>query len=88
MFALLGARLKTRLYNAFLEGQFRHSALRYSFHELNPFLTEAWAGLEYGTPSGLSIRYLVRWQSAELRSGIGSRSLLWGNVEITDWLGN
>lgn len=88
MFALLGARLKTRLYNAFLEGQFRHSALRYSFHELNPLLTEAWAGLEYRTPSGLSIRYLVRWQSAELRSGIGSRSLLWGNVEITDWLGN
>ena len=88
VFALLGARLKVRLYNAFLEGQFRHSALRYSFHELNPLLTEAWAGLEYRTPSGLSIRYLVRWQSAELRSGIGSRSLLWGNVEITDWLGN
>lgn len=88
VFALLGARLKARLYNAFLQGQFRHSALRYSFNELNPFLIETWAGLEYRTPSGLSIRYLIRWQSAELRSGIGSRSLLWGNVEITDWLDN
>lgn len=88
LFALLGARLKVRLYNAFLQGQFRHSDLRYSLSRLNPVLAEAWAGMEYRNTSGLSIRYLVRWQSAELRYGIGSRSLLWGNVEITEWLGH
>ncbi len=73
-------RLKARLYDAFLEGQFRHSALRDHWRELNPLLGQAWAGLEYRSPSGLVIRYLVRWQSPELRSGVGSRELLWGSV--------
>lgn len=83
IFALAGARVRARLYNAFLQGQFRHSDLRYGLNSVNPLLAEAWVGLEYRSASGLSIRYLVRWQSAELRSGIGSRPLLWGNVELT-----
>ncbi|MDE2462386.1 MAG: DUF2219 family protein, partial [Alphaproteobacteria bacterium] len=83
IFALAGARIRARLYNAFLQGQFRHSDLRYPISQVNPLLAEVWAGLEYRSASGLAIRYLVRWQSAELRSGIGSRALLWGNVELT-----
>ncbi len=81
VFLLLGVRLKARLYDAFLEGQFRHSALRDHWRELNPLLGQAWAGLEYRSSSGFLIRYLVRWQSPELRSGVGARELLWGSVE-------
>jgi hypothetical protein len=82
VFAFAGARLKARAYNAFLQGQFRHSDLTYGEGDLNPLLGEAWAGVELRTASGWAVEYLGRWQSAELRSGVGSRSFLWGSVAI------
>jgi len=82
VFAFAGMRAKVRAYNAFLQGQFRHSDLTYGEGELNPVLGEAWAGVEVRSASGWAIEYRARWQSAELRSGIGSRSFLWGSVEI------
>ena len=82
LFAFAGVRLKARAYNAFLQGQFRHSDLTYGEGDLNPVLGEAWAGVEFRSASGWAIQYLARWQSAELRSGIGSRSFLWGSIEI------
>jgi hypothetical protein len=81
-FAFAGMRLKARAYNAFLQGQFRHSDLTYGEGDLNPVLGEAWAGVEFRSASGWAIEYVARWESAELRSGIGSRSFLWGSVEI------
>jgi hypothetical protein len=81
-FAFAGMRLKARAYNAFLQGQFRHSDLTYGEGDLNPLLSEAWVGVEFRTSSGWAVQYLARWQSAELRSGVGSRSFLWGSVEI------
>lgn len=82
VFAFAGMRLKARTYNAFLQGQFRHSDLTYGEGDLNRVLGEAWAGVQLRSASGWAIEYLARWQSAELRSGIGSRSFLWGSVEI------
>jgi len=82
LFAFAGIRIKARAYNAFLQGQFRHSDLTYGEGDLNPVLDEAWAGVELRSASGWAIQYLARWQSAELRSGIGSRSFLWGSIEI------
>lgn len=82
VFAFAGMRVKARAYNAFLQGQFRHSDLSYGEGDLNPILGEAWAGVELRSASGWAIEYLARWQSAELRSGVGSRSFLWGSVEI------
>jgi hypothetical protein len=82
VFAFAGMRVKARAYNAFLQGQFRHSDLAYGEGDLNPLLGEAWAGVQLRTASGWAIEYLARWQSAELRSGVGSRSFLWGSVEI------
>ena len=82
VFAFAGMRLKARAYNAFLQGQFRHSDLTYGEGELNPVLGDAWAGVELRSASGWAIEYLARWESAEWRSGAGSRSFLWGSVEI------
>lgn len=82
VFAFAGMRLKARAYDAFLQGQFRHSDLTYGEGDLNPVLGEAWAGVQLRSASGWAIEYLARWQSPELRSGIGSRSFLWGSVEI------
>lgn len=82
VFAFAGTRLKLRGYDAFLQGQFRHSDLRYGEGSLNPLLAEVWGGIELRTASGWAVQYLARWESPELRSGIGSRSILWGSVEI------
>ncbi|HUN74948.1 MAG TPA: lipid A-modifier LpxR family protein [Steroidobacteraceae bacterium] len=82
LFVFAGARAKLRAYNAFLQGQFRQSDLTYGEGSLNQVLGEAWAGVEMRTYSGWSIQYLARWESPELRSGIGSRSFLWGSLEV------
>jgi Uncharacterized protein conserved in bacteria (DUF2219) len=82
LFMLLGTRFKYRVYNAFLEGQFRSSDLRYSSDSINHALGEAWAGIEYRNSAGIEIRYLARWESPELRSGIGSRTIVWGSLEF------
>jgi hypothetical protein len=83
VFVFAGARAKLRVYNAFLQGQFRYSDLRYGEGELNHALGEAWAGVEWRSPSGWALQYLARWESPELVSGPGSRSFVWGSVEVT-----
>jgi hypothetical protein len=83
VFAFAGLRAKLRAYNAFLQGQLRHGDLTYNEGSLNQVLGEAWAGVEVRTSSGWSVQYLARWESPELRSGIGSRSFLWGSIEVT-----
>jgi hypothetical protein len=50
LFAFVGARAKVRAYNAFLQGQFRHSDT-YSEDSLNQLLGEAWIGIEMRTGS-------------------------------------
>lgn len=82
VFAFAGARLKLRAYNAFLQGQFRHSDLRYHEGDLNPALGEAWVGVEVRTSSGWAVQYLARWESQEMRRGVGSRSFVWGSVNV------
>jgi Uncharacterized protein conserved in bacteria (DUF2219) len=83
LFAFAGVRAKLRAYDAFLQGQFRHSDLTYDEGSLNQVLGEAWAGVELRTPSGWAVQYLARWESPELRSGIGSRSIVWGSIEVS-----
>ncbi|HTT38322.1 MAG TPA: lipid A deacylase LpxR family protein [Burkholderiales bacterium] len=83
IFAFVGARAKLRAYNAFLQGQFRHSDLTYDEGQLNQVLGEAWAGVEMRTSGGWAIQYLARWESPELRSGLGSRTIVWGSIEIS-----
>jgi hypothetical protein len=83
VFAFAGARAKVRAYNAFLEGQFRHSDLAYHWGDVNQLLGEAWAGVEMRTPSGWAVQYLARLESPELRSGVGSRTIFWGSLEVS-----
>jgi Uncharacterized protein conserved in bacteria (DUF2219) len=84
LFVFAGARTKLRVYNAYLQGQFRQSDLTYGEGSLNHVLGEAWAGVEWRTSSGWTLQYLARWESPELRSGVGSRSIVWGSIGISD----
>jgi len=83
IFAFAGARAKLRVYNAYLQGQFRQSDLSYNEGSLNHVLGEAWAGVELRTSSGWALNYLARWETPEMRWGVGSRSIVWGSVEIS-----
>ena len=38
--------------------------------------------VECRTASGLELRYMARWESPELRFGIGSRSIVSGTFEV------
>jgi hypothetical protein len=77
-----GVAVKARAYNAFLQGQFRDSAVTYEHHQLNPVLVEAWAGYTFAFKQGYRISYVLRGHSSEIEEGAGDRNLLWGGIII------
>lgn len=78
-----GVRVKARAYNAFLQGQFRDSTVRYSFDEIEPIVAEAWAGFVTQLWEQTQLSYTVNYQTAELRRGEAARSALWGSVQFS-----
>lgn len=83
MYVFAGARVKARAYNAFLQGQFRHSDVRYAADEIQPLLAEAWIGLVTQILDQTQLSYALHYQTAELRHGPASRDALWGAVQLT-----
>lgn len=77
-----GVAVKARAYNAFLQGQFRDSAVTYDHDQLNPLLVEAWAGYTFAFKQGYRISYVLRGHSSEIKEGAGDRNLLWGGIII------
>lgn len=77
-----GFSLHLRLYNAFLQGQFRDSEITYRASELEPVVAEAWLGYTVSTESGWRFSYVLRAMSSEIKSGQGDRSLIWGGLMI------
>lgn len=83
LYVFLGARVKARAYNAFLQGQFRHSDLRYTSDEVAPLIGEAWIGVVTQILDQTQLSYALHYQTAELRDGPASRDALWGAVQLT-----
>jgi hypothetical protein len=75
-----GIAVKARAYNAFLEGQFRESAVSYQRSELNSILVEAWLGYTIAFRNGYRLSYVLRGHTSEVRHGNGDRGLLWGSL--------
>jgi hypothetical protein len=80
-FGFVGGRLKARAYNAFLQGQFRHSDLRFSHDELEPMQAEVWGGFAT-TWDDFRVTYTLRVASKEVSHGPAARTLVWGAVTI------
>jgi hypothetical protein len=76
-----GAKVRARFYNAFLQGQFRDSVLTFAASELRPFLFEAWVGVTKDY-ADLQLSYLLRYQTAEIDRGVGSRGLAWAGITV------
>lgn len=78
-----GVRVKARAYNAFLQGQFRHSDVRYSASEVEPVLAEAWVGFVTQLFEQTQVSYTLNYQTAEIRKGPAARDYLWGAVQLS-----
>jgi hypothetical protein len=78
-----GISLKARLYNVFLQGQFRDSAVTYDSDEINHGIVEAWVGYTVSLFSGYSFTYSIRGHTSELKQGQGNRNVVWGGVKLT-----
>jgi hypothetical protein len=77
-----GARVTARAYNAFLQGQFRHSDVRYSYGEIEPIVGHAWVGVMTQPFPNTELSYALHYQTAELRDGDASRNAFWGGVQL------
>lgn len=77
-----GIAVKARLYNAFLQGQWRESAVKYTSDELCHLVVEAWAGYTHGFTNGFFISYGLRGHTSEIRHGDGDRNVIWGGLMI------
>lgn len=77
-----GFSVKARVYNAFLQGQFRNSAVSYEHNELRPLLLETWVGYTFAFKQGYRISYVLRGHSSEIKQGAGDRNLLWGGIIV------
>lgn len=82
LYFFAGARLKVRAYNAFLQGQFRGSVVRYSWDEIQPVVVHAWIGAVTQIFGQTQLSYTLNYQSGELRGGEGAKSSLWGGVQL------
>jgi hypothetical protein len=83
LYVFLGARVKARAYNAFLQGQFRDSDVSYTSGEVQPLLAEAWIGVVTQLLEQTQLSYALHYQTAELRHGPAARDAFWGAVQLT-----
>lgn len=81
-YVVVGAAVKFRAYNAFLQGQFRHSEVTYSSSELEHGIIEAWVGYTHAFANGYRISYLLRGHSSEVKAGAGDRNVMWGGLTL------
>lgn len=77
-----GFNLRARAYNAFLQGQFRHSDVTFSADQLRPVTLEAWIGYTLAFRSGWRLSYVLNVQSSEIRGGPADRAERWGGIVV------
>jgi hypothetical protein len=77
-----GIEARVRLYNAFLQGQFRNSDVTYSRGELEHVLLDAWLGFAMTLQNGLMVSYTIRGQTHDIAHGPAARALSWGSLSF------
>jgi hypothetical protein len=82
LYFFAGARVSARAYNAFLQGQFRHSDVRYSYDEIEPIVVQAWLGVVTQLFANTELSYALHYQTSELRDGDAARGTYWGAVQL------
>lgn len=56
--------------------------MTFSSSELEPLLLEGWLGLttDFGD---LRVQYAFRYQTAEIKRGVGARDLTWAGITVS-----
>jgi hypothetical protein len=78
-----GVKARFRVYNAFLEGQFRDSVVTVPASEVERLIGEAWIGATWQVSESYRLSYVLRYQTQEIRSGLGSRDLVWAGLVLS-----
>jgi len=74
--------LEYRLYNAFLEGQFKSSEVTYDRDELKELIAEVWLGYTYEFESSLQLSVFLRGRNQEIDLP-GLSDPVWGGFIIS-----
>ncbi len=78
-----GIALKARLYNVYLQGQFRNSDHTLRGSDLRLLIIEGWLGYTRSFGEDFKLSYVVRAHSSEIRKGKGDRTMLWGGFILS-----
>lgn len=78
-----GIKGHARLYNSFLQGQFRDSDLEYGYSQVRPLIGEAWIGITAQIVGEYRLSWVMRYQTSELKPEPGDRSMVWGGLVLS-----
>ena len=78
-----GFNLHVRGYNAFLQGQVKHTEFAFDHDQLRPLVADAWLGVTKQFQTGWRFSYLIRGQSSEIKSGMADRNVVWGGFILS-----
>jgi hypothetical protein len=81
VYGFVGARVKARAYNAFLQGQFRSSDVTVAGNDVERIQGEAWAGVATNW-SEWRATYSVHVASREISPEPAARTLVWASVSV------
>jgi len=81
LFVWGGLGVRYRLYNALLEGQFRHSDVTYGRDQLHSLLAELSVGVTAGVGGGRYLSFLLRARTPELEDAPNALPL-WGSIVL------
>jgi len=82
LFFYAGGTIGYRLYNALLQGQFRHSSVTFEKNRRQPLIGDIWAGIAFQAPSGINTRIYTRARSSEIDS-LGNNPQIWGGFTVS-----
>lgn len=81
-FFYAGGAVKYRIYNALLQGQFRHSEVSFDRNELESIIGEVWGGVNIELPSRLRVGLFARARTPEFNKP-DARAPAWGGLTIS-----
>lgn len=78
-----GLKARARVYDVYMQGQFRDSEVTFRSDQLEHLLGEAWFGVTWQASREYRLSYVARYQTNEIEDGSGSRSILWAGFLIS-----
>jgi len=82
LYLMYGASAGVRGYNVLLQGQFRHSDVKFSSNQIERVVGDAYLGVVWGITRTTSLSYVARFQSGEIKHGPGARDTYVGSLYL------